>query len=1770
MTKRSRKSASGKANVVRRSSLKTTPVFARDPMSLDRSALRRNVRTTLLVGTALGASLMAMSLLGSETANAAVVCAATTPAASGTPATYTVDQPAGIYCTFLPADPTVVVNASGGSLGGNQAPGNGGDGSGLEVLQVGVGGVTGSSVTITNSDAIGNKDGVGTFQNVIGNGIEVVVNDSKVNTPATTLTDTVIIGNTGPIGVTGTPVSKAGITSKSVTTADYTGAAATITAGSATNTTTITNNAPIFSVSTGIDGKSTSYSRATNNLATGTAAAGPTTAAVVITNGTTVGTGSAINSTSFGIIGGATAISDGTANGLTGTGNGGVAAATTSITNNDKVTSTTTGLSGGALADASGAAPTATKGTASGGTATATVITANNKSGVLSSGGDGIFDQSISHADATAYFSTGGKSTASTTITNLDKITSVDIGVNGIATATANATVLTPVVPGAPNAGSKATAGIATATVLITNDGANAAPITTKGVNQDGISGVSLAQTNATAFVAKGGSAVAGTTINNGANGTIDTQGAPPGVGIFGSAKAQADATSVVGPGAGAQNAKGSATGGNATATVSISNAGAVLDARIVSPNDPAIWGSATADPSAFGYTAIAGTGTALSTVINSGALIHPGDGIRNGAIAISNAYGYSNTTTPVSPLTGGKGVGGLDIATSLTTNSGTIGVKPGPGEGISGYAFAQSKGYGFTAIGGTAIATTTIVNSNTGTITNYAGDGITGRAGAYAQGYVNGLAANPNLNPNVPPGHGLGSGVYTKGSSGTGGQATAIVTITNAAGIQATGSGLAASPPDFPADLNPFGTGIHGQAIANSSANGATAVAGTASAITTITNSGAIQANVSGVYAGDGIHGLSIAYANAVGDGTVAIKGTAKGGLAVSTTTINNTLAAPATGVGIAAYGGNGIYGRANAFASGHAFSATGGKATATTTITNTAVIWSDDGIDGFATAIASGIAPNFADPSSGTGGTASALTTIGNSNTINATFGAGGYGIKGIAIATAQGIGHQGTGGIASATTTISNTGTIQSTKDGVRGVALSYADGFGYKGITGKAIGGTAISLVNITNTSTANIYSHGGNGINGISYARANGLIVTGTAVNGNGVYNPTGVAAYGNGTGGTASATTTINNAANIFAYGGGFAIAGYAGAKANGTRVGGIANAAVNISNTGATLIGGVFSNAKAQANGGYQGGQATATSGFTNNAFIASYGLAKAGIFTGSNAQANAAVLGGKGGTASASTTVTNNKKVLTFGLAAAGVLSYSYASAVGINGTASANTSVTNSTGAVINTVGLASAGILAGSMSTAGTLLTGNANATTNVNNGGAITTTGLAAVGIAAGSLSRAGGTSTATTNVTNTGGVLTSGLVAPGIVAGSVATGVGLFGVLPAQNATANVTVANVGTVAAPASIKTRGLFLDPGIVALAVSNGYASSAAYAHVINDPASIVTYGAFSAGITAISLAIGVGISQNAAYAHTVVYNSNDSKIVTYGNNSAGINAIAVAIGDAKAVTDVTNAGLITTVGNFSPGIYASSGFGVGSGNSILGIPLPITVPVFAASGSAVATTLVTNSGAIVTYGSTSPGIVANAGAVATLGPAFSSATVTVVNTGSVITNGPESPAISATVFGDSGITITNKPQFVTNAGVVTQVAGTGVLKANDWPWTVIELNSKGGLQSTITNTINNNAGGLIYGNIQSTGVANVTFNNAGTWNMVGSSNFGSALQSTNTVNNTGVAEFLVTDGSHRRDAGVGVYSVFVPDPNSLMSGGHHHHHQAHPGL
>ena len=71
MTKRSRKSAFGKAGVLRRSSLKTIPVLAIDPLSTDYSSQRKTVRTTLLVGTAMGASLLTVMALDTQSAYAA-------------------------------------------------------------------------------------------------------------------------------------------------------------------------------------------------------------------------------------------------------------------------------------------------------------------------------------------------------------------------------------------------------------------------------------------------------------------------------------------------------------------------------------------------------------------------------------------------------------------------------------------------------------------------------------------------------------------------------------------------------------------------------------------------------------------------------------------------------------------------------------------------------------------------------------------------------------------------------------------------------------------------------------------------------------------------------------------------------------------------------------------------------------------------------------------------------------------------------------------------------------------------------------------------------------------------------------------------------------------------------------------------------------------------------------------------------------------------------------------------------------------------------------------------------------------------------------------------------------------------------------------------------------------------------------------------------------------------------------------------------------------
>ena len=123
MTKRPRNIAFGKANVVRRSAPKTIPVLAIDPLSLNSPALRKNVRTTLLLGTALGASLLTAMIVDSQPAMAVAVCQPS--------ATVTTANANGIYCTTN-VDLTVVTSGATTVLGGNSF--YGGNDSGIEIL----------------------------------------------------------------------------------------------------------------------------------------------------------------------------------------------------------------------------------------------------------------------------------------------------------------------------------------------------------------------------------------------------------------------------------------------------------------------------------------------------------------------------------------------------------------------------------------------------------------------------------------------------------------------------------------------------------------------------------------------------------------------------------------------------------------------------------------------------------------------------------------------------------------------------------------------------------------------------------------------------------------------------------------------------------------------------------------------------------------------------------------------------------------------------------------------------------------------------------------------------------------------------------------------------------------------------------------------------------------------------------------------------------------------------------------------------------------------------------------------------------------------------------------------------------------------------------------------------------------------------------------------------------------------------------------------------
>ena len=746
------------------------------------------------------------------------------------------------------------------------------------------------------------------------------------------------------------------------------------------------------------------------------------------------------------------------------------------------------------------------------------------------------------------------------------------------------------------------------------------------------------------ALIAYGGTASANTVIYN--NNSIISHW----TGITGGAVAKANAYG------NEHEEGGKGYGGTAVALLVIEN---VVGGDITSSHGEGIDGKSNADAHGEGFYALGGTAFATTFVTNNATIISHHDGIYGGATANANADGGFKDEHFK-----GWAVGGTAIAYSYITNSGSVSVKD-HGEAIDGQSHAYADASGFTATGGTASAITVITNA--GQLVALEGDGIDGIAKAYANAY----------------------GSHHTGGAATGGTAFAVVQITNSGPIAST----------YHSERNP-GTGILGVSYAQANAghfdgwqpsghSSFTAQGGTAIASTTIVNSGYIHAYghetghwdsekhvwVPGpVVGGDGIDGFATAYAEAHGSRHNG-GSTATGGTANATVTIINSYAGnkPA---GIIAYYGNGILGASNASADAFGFTAKGGTASATTYIHNTAVIWSDDGIDNYASAFAKGIGSNkFDPPGYGKGGTAVALSLTYNFADINAVYGGNlnGIGIHGTSWAVADGRGRVGIGGTASAITIITNTGNIKSLGDGINGSASASSDGTGSYGAGDKGYGGTAVAVVSISNI--GNIVSGDTFGIYGRTDASANGYI------NLSGSHSP-GLSYYGNGVGGHAAASTDIFNSGRVSVSGdsNSVGIGARSYADANGTRTGGTALAWSFVTNSGNVYVvgygkedpTGILASSSASADGGHQGGTASAITYVTNAGNITVTGSSSnSGSIYGINAQSSASADGtrkaGLGGTAFAYTGVVSDGESITLIGDAVGILATSQASATG-----------------------------------------------------------------------------------------------------------------------------------------------------------------------------------------------------------------------------------------------------------------------------------------------------------------------------------------------------------------------------------------------------------------------------------------------------------------------------------------------------------------------
>ena len=263
----------------------------------------------------------------------------------------------------------------------------------------------------------------------------------------------------------------------------------------------------------------------------------------------------------------------------------------------------------------------------------------SNANTITSKNLGGIYGATTASANGTGYAALGGTATATTTLTNSapGTIVSTGDGIEGFATATANAT--------GNNAAKKSTAKAGTATSTVTIN--NAPAITTQGPGADGLEGFSSAQANANAFTATGGTATATTNMSNSGSLVVMDNG------IVGSSFAQAD-------GAGSNAPGGAGTGGTATATTVITNGGSIIDKGIpplppqVVVEGSGIDGFSFAFANGFGYTAKGGTATAGTTITNTGPITsYIGSGIVG--VAVSGAVGFAPVNTPGSAGTGGR-----------------------------------------------------------------------------------------------------------------------------------------------------------------------------------------------------------------------------------------------------------------------------------------------------------------------------------------------------------------------------------------------------------------------------------------------------------------------------------------------------------------------------------------------------------------------------------------------------------------------------------------------------------------------------------------------------------------------------------------------------------------------------------------------------------------------------------------------------------------------------------------------------------------------------------------------------------------------------------------------------------------------------------------------------------------------------------------------------------------------------------------------------------